>query len=131
MRIAILDDYQDAAMKSADWKRLPPGHEVAVFRDHVPDHDVEGLRRRLEPFDIVCILRERKTMRIELIEKLPNLKLIALGGTGSSVVDIGAASRRGVNVCGAKPGGAGGVPAEEHTFALLMALARNIVPENQ
>jgi phosphoglycerate dehydrogenase-like enzyme len=131
MRIAILDDYQDIARSCADWSRLPQGHEVTVFHDHVPDADVEGLRRRLEPFDIVCIVRERTTMRIGLIEKLPNLKLIVLGGTGSSVVDIAEAGRRGIMVCGARPGGAGGVPAEEHTFALMMALARNIVPENQ
>ncbi len=127
MRIAILDDYQNAALASADWSRLPPGHDVTVFTDHVPDQDIEALRARLLPFDIVCIMRERTTMRIGLIERLPNLKLIALGGTGSSVIDIGLAAQRGVMVCGSDGRGVG---AEEYTFGLILAMARGIVAEN-
>ena len=125
MRIAILDDYQNAALASADWSRLPPGHDITVFTDHIPDRDQAALRERLLPFDIVCIMRERTGLRIGLIEQLPNLKLVAITGMGSSVIDIGLAAKRGVLVCGCD---GGGVSTEEHSFGLILALARGIVP---
>jgi len=60
MRIAILDDYQEIAMKLADWSSIPGRPEVKVFRDHVLD--LEKLAQRLLPYDILCIMRERTPM---------------------------------------------------------------------
>jgi hypothetical protein len=55
MRIAILDDYQEIAMKSADWSSIPGRPEIKVFTDHV--FDLEKLAERLLPYDILCIMR--------------------------------------------------------------------------
>ena len=60
MRIAILDDYQEIAMKLADWSSIPCRPEIKVFRDHV--FDLEKLAQRLLPYDILCIMRERTPM---------------------------------------------------------------------
>src|SRR5688500_15546341 len=48
-RVAILDDYQDVALRMADWKSLPPDTEVVVFRDHLDELD--ALAKRLADFD--------------------------------------------------------------------------------
>jgi phosphoglycerate dehydrogenase-like enzyme len=127
MNVAILDDYQNVALECADWSRLQSGHEIEVFQDHIPDADQEALIARLRPFDIVCIMRERTRLPLAVIERLPNLKLIVVTGGGSSVIDIVAASERGVLVCGAPGSGHG---PQEHVFALILALARGIVQEH-
>ena len=73
MRIAILDDYQGIAMKSADWSSIPGYPEIKIFTDHVSD--LEKLAQRLLPFEILCIMRERTPMTAALIGRLPNLKI--------------------------------------------------------
>ena len=57
MKIAILDDYQNVALKMADWSALSERAEVTVFNDHLADPS--GLVERLLPFDVVCVMRER------------------------------------------------------------------------
>ena len=56
-KIAVLDDYQNVALESADWPVLRDRADVAVFQDHISE--LEPLVRRLLPFDILCIMRER------------------------------------------------------------------------
>ena len=128
MRIAILDDYQQAALKSADWTRLPQGAEVSVFPDHVSDRD--SLIRRLESFDVIVAMRERTPFPAAVIDRLPRLKLIVTTGPHNAAIDVTAATRRGVTVCGTDPGGAHHATAEL-TWGLILALARNVVREHQ
>ena len=62
MKIAILDDYQNVALKMADWSALSGRAEITVFNDHVADPS--ALVERLLPFDVVCVMRERTPLLI-------------------------------------------------------------------
>ena len=75
IRIAILDDYQNAALEMADWSPLAGRAVITVFNDHLTDS--EAIVERLLPFDVVCVMRERTPLRRSVIERLPQLKLIA------------------------------------------------------
>jgi len=125
MRIAILDDYQGVALKLADWSSIPGRPEIKVFTDHV--FDLDKLVERLLPYDIVCILRERTPMAAALIERLPNLKLIASTGSRNAAIDLEAARKHRVDVVHT---GYSSTPTIEFTWALILAIARNITVEN-
>ena len=57
MKVAILDDYQNVALRMADWSSVAKRAEIAVFNDHLADED--ALVERLMSFDVVCVMRER------------------------------------------------------------------------
>jgi hypothetical protein len=71
-RIAVLDDYQDVALSLADWSVLDTRATITVFNDHLADSD--AVVERLQPFDIVCVMRERTAMTRTIIERLPKLR---------------------------------------------------------
>jgi hypothetical protein len=77
MKIVILDDWSNAFRSSSAFARLKD-HEVVVYRDTVKDAD--ALAARLREADAVVITQERSSLRREVIEKLPKLKLIAQTG---------------------------------------------------
>ena len=77
--IAVLDDYQDVALSLADWSVLDARATVTVFNDHLADSD--AVVARLQPFDIVCVMRERTPMTRTIVERLPKLRLIAWAGS--------------------------------------------------
>lgn len=122
MKIAILDDYQDAA-RGLDCFRLLDGHEVKVF-----NHSPRGLGQlaiRLAPFDALVLIRERTAFPAALLAKLPNLKLISQTGKVSGHIDVAAATAHGIAI--AEGVGSPIAPAEL-TWALIMAASRKIVP---
>jgi hypothetical protein len=47
-KIAVLDDYQNAALDRADWSALRDRAEITVFNDHIADPD--AVIERLQPF---------------------------------------------------------------------------------
>src|SRR6202171_1119865 len=124
-RIAVLDDYQDVALSLADWSVLDARGVVTVFSDHLADAD--ALVERLQPFDIVCVMRERTPMIRSIIERLPKLRLIASTGTRNASIDLKAAEEQGVQVVHT---GYTSTPTIELTWALILASARNLVAEN-
>src|SRR5271156_1326639 len=79
MKVAILDDYQNVALNFADWSTVASRAEITVFNDHLADPD--ALVARLLPFDVICVMRERTPLPRAVIERLPELKLIASTGT--------------------------------------------------
>src|SRR5436309_14882721 len=95
-KIAVLDDYQNAALESADWSRLRDRVDIEVFQNHLADPD--AVIERLLPFDVVCVMRERTPLPRNVIERLPNLKLIASTGPGNSPIDMEAAGDHGIAV---------------------------------
>src|SRR6185295_13236265 len=95
-KIAVLDDYQHAALESADWSVLRDRADITVFQDHLADAD--AVIERLLPFDVVSVMRERTPLSRNVIERLPNLKLIASTGPGNASIDIEAAGDHGVVV---------------------------------
>ncbi len=124
-QIAVLDDYQNAALESADWSVLSDRADIAVFQDHLADPD--AVIERLLPFDVVCVMRERTPLTRKVIERLPNLKLIASTGSINASIDIAAAGDHGIAVVHT---GYGSDPAIEFTWALILASARHIVTES-
>src|SRR5260370_37609936 len=81
-KIAVLDDYQNVALETADWSVLRDRADITVFRDHLADPD--AVIERLLPFDVICVMRERPPLPRNAIERRPNLKLIAATGSGSA-----------------------------------------------
>ncbi len=125
-RVALLDDYQDVALSMADWKSLPAGTEVVVFKDHLAAED--ALARRLADFDIVMALRERTPFPRTLLERLPKLKLLITAGMRNASIDMKAAAERGVTVCGT----AGlPYPTAELAWGLILSLMRRIPAEDR
>jgi phosphoglycerate dehydrogenase-like enzyme len=124
-RVAVLDDYQNVALSLADWSALIARATVTVFNDHFAD--AAALVERLQPFDIVCVMRERTPMTRSIIERLPKLRLIASTGKQNASIDLKAAEERGVTVVHT---GYTSAPTIELTWALILASARNLVAEN-
>ena len=124
-KIAVLDDYQNAALESADWSVLSDRADIAVFQNHLAEPD--AVIERLLPFDIVCVMRERTPLPRNIIERLPNLKLIASTGFANASIDVTAAGDHGIAVVHTAYRSD---PAIEFTWALILASARNIVTES-
>jgi phosphoglycerate dehydrogenase-like enzyme len=124
MKVAVLDDYQGVALKMADWSEVAKRAQVDVFRDHLADPG--EVVKRLLPYDIVCVMRERTPLRRAHIEQLPNLKLIASTGPRNASIDLEAAAERGIKVVHT---GYFGSPTVELTWALILAGARHIAAE--
>jgi phosphoglycerate dehydrogenase-like enzyme len=124
-KIAVLDDYQSAALESADWSVLRDRADVAVFQSHLTDPD--AVIERLLPFDVVCVMRERTPLPRFIIERLPNLKLIASTGPVNASIDVAAAGDHGIAVVHT---GYRSDPTIEFTWALILASVRNIVTES-
>ncbi len=123
MRIAILDDYQDVARELADWDSLG-AEEVAVFTDHVADP--EALVRRLAGFDVVVAMRERTPFDEAVLARLPDLRLLVTTGARNAAIDVAAAARHGIVVCGT---GYLPHPTVELTWALILAAQRHLPTE--
>ena len=125
LRIAVLDDYQNAARTSADWSQLDGRATVTVFHDHCSTPD--DVINRLQPFEVVCLMRERTPLTREIISRLPNLRLIASTGPINASIDAEAAAERGVEIVHT---GYRATSTIEFTWALILASARNIAAEN-
>ena len=125
MRVAILDDYQNTALASADWSLISGRTEIEVFTDHLFDED--EIVRRLQDFEVICAMRERTPFTRSLIERLPNLKLIISSGMRNRGIDIEAAKQNNILVCGTK---SVGKPTAELAWGLILALARKIPAED-
>ncbi|RKN84207.1 D-2-hydroxyacid dehydrogenase family protein [Paenibacillus ginsengarvi] len=126
LNCAILDDYQQVAMRMADWAPLRDRLDIRSFQCHFESED--ELAAAIGDCEIVVIMRERTPFRASLFAKLPKLRLLVTTGMRNQSVDLAAAGEYGVTVCGTSGGGRG--PAEL-TWALILGLARHIVPENE
>ncbi|ACU96567.1 D-2-hydroxyacid dehydrogenase family protein [Saccharomonospora viridis] len=124
MRIAILDDYQNVALELADWDSL--NAEVRVFTEHIADPD--ELVRRLAGFDVVVAMRERTPFPESVLSRLPDLRLLVTTGQRNASIDVEAARRHGILVCGT---GYLPHPTVELTWALILAACRNLPTEFQ
>src|SRR5271163_4586951 len=96
MKIAILDDYQNVALEMADWSFIAGRADITVFNDHIADPD--AVIERLLPFDVICVMRERTPLPREIIERLPQLKLVASTGQQNASIDMEVAAERGISV---------------------------------
>jgi len=125
MKLAILDDYMKIALQSADWTRY------AGVASRSPSSTPRSARSttRLPSWRLsmsVNLLRERTHFSRALIERLPNLKMIAMTGRRAPSLDVAAATERRIPVCNTH-GGEGGASTAEMAWALLLAGARDLV----
>jgi phosphoglycerate dehydrogenase-like enzyme len=124
MKVAVLDDYQNVALTMADWSAVAKRAQIDVFNDHLADLD--AVAARLKPYDVLAVMRERTPLRRELIERLPNLKMIASNAPRNASIDMAAAAERGITVTHSSYSA---TPTVELTWALILAGARHIVAE--
>jgi phosphoglycerate dehydrogenase-like enzyme len=122
MKIAILDDYQDVATSFADWDTLDA--ETVVFTK--PFTDADDVVRRLAGFDVLVAMRERTPFSAELLGRLTSLRLLVSTGPANAAIDVKAARELGITVCGT---GYASHPTVEHTWALILGAARNLLDE--
>jgi phosphoglycerate dehydrogenase-like enzyme len=125
VKIAVLDDYQNVALSMANWSVLDGRATITVFNDHVRDPD--AVVARLQPFDVVCVMRERTPLTRAIISRLPKLRLIASTAFANASVDVEAATERGIEVVHT---GYSSTPTIEMTWALILGSVRNLAAEN-
>jgi D-3-phosphoglycerate dehydrogenase len=125
IRCAILDDYQNVALKSADWSRITSEVGIKAFNAHLggPDKVIAAL----QDFPIVVAMRERTAFPRAVIEALPELKLLITTGMRNASIDTEAAKARGVVVCGTPSFGS---PTSGIAIGLMLELTRHIGAEN-
>jgi phosphoglycerate dehydrogenase-like enzyme len=121
IRVALLDDYQQVALKLAPWQELAAQVEARAFHDNV--QEPAKLAERLRDFDVVMALRERAPFSRDLMQRLPKLRLIASAGMRNAAIDVDAATELGILVCGT----AGSLRSTtELTWGLIFAVTRGI-----
>jgi len=121
-RVAILDDYLDCALTVADWSPVLERADVTVFREAFVDQD--DAVAKLQNFDVLAIMRERTPLPRAVIERLPNLRMIAMTGVRNPSLDAAAASERGVVVSTTSSTPNGSAGTVELAWTLILSLAR-------
>ena len=124
-RVAILDDFQNVALRLADWSEVAKDAEITVFSDNL--RETERVVERLRPFDIIVAMRERTPFSRERLEALRNLRLLVTTGMWNRAIDVVAATERGIVVCGTESSRHAPV---ELTWALILGLARHVAAED-
>ena len=124
-RCAILDDYQNVALKMADWSKVSADLDIKAFND--PFRSPDEAARALQGFSIIVAMRERTPFPRKLIEALPELRLLITTGMVNRAIDIEAAKERNITVCGTP---AFGNPTTGIAWGLILELTRRIGYEN-
>lgn len=124
--MVVLDDYQQVAAALGPWDRLGPDLDLVCVRDHVGDED--DLVALLAGAPVVVAMRERTAFPRRVLERLPDLRLLVTTGSANVAIDVAAARERGVTVSGT---GSLTAATAEHTWALLLALARGVPAEER
>lgn len=122
--IAVIDDWQDVARDVVDWSVLDSLGEVTFEHDYPADNAT--LAERLGRYQVICVMRERTRFDEDLLKRLPNLELLVTGGMRNAALDMQAAAKLGIKVCGTD---SYKHAAPELTWALIMAATRNLVNE--
>jgi len=125
IRIAVCDDWEQCAATAADWSGLQQQAEVHFFSSSFASSD--EIIQALSSFDAVCLMRERTPFPREIISQLPRLKRLIFSGERNAAVDIAFAKSMGIEVTGTRSG-PNKASTAEHTWALVLAATRRIVP---
>jgi phosphoglycerate dehydrogenase-like enzyme len=125
LNCAVLDDYQDVALSMADWSALEGSVEVRSYREHFGSE--EEVAAAVGDCEILVVMRERTPFPASLLDRLPRLRLLITSGMRNAPIDLEAAARNGVTVCGTA---SNSEPPAELTWALILGLARHVVTES-
>ena len=124
LKVAILDDYQNVSHEFVDLKKLSGEYEFKIFSE--PFEDEADAIEQLADFEALLIMRERTPITKNLIDNLNDLKYIITSGSRNKAIDLAAAKKRRVVVCGTEIDFAG---TTELTWGLILGLARNFKEE--
>ena len=124
IRVAVLDDYQQVALSSADWSPLDGRAEITVLTAHLDDED--EVAERLQPYDVVVAMRERTPFPASLLGRLDRLRLLVTTGWRNASIDLAAAAEHDVLVCGTDMVTSG---TPELTWGMVIALHRHLETE--
>ena len=124
LKVAILDDYQNVSQQFVDLEKLSGKYEFKIFSE--PFIDEADALDQLADFEALLIMRERTPMTKNLIDNLSKLKFIITSGLRNKSIDLEAAKRRKIIVCGTE---INVHPTPELTWALILGLARNLKEE--
>ncbi len=98
IKVAVLDDYQNVTHKFANWKPLEQKIELHIIDRYIGVD--KNLVEQLMDFEVLCLMRERTPLTEDLINKLPNLKLVITLGMWNASIDLEALKKRNVICCG-------------------------------
>jgi len=124
LKVAILDDYQNVSQQFVDLKKLSGKYEFKIFSE--PFVDEADTLEQLADFEALLIMRERTPMTKNIIDNLNKLKFIITSGSRNNSIDLKAAKKRKIIVCGTE---INIHPTPELTWALILGLARNLKEE--
>jgi phosphoglycerate dehydrogenase-like enzyme len=125
LQCAVLDDYQNVALSSADWNAVAGRVDVRVVDRRISGE--EELATVIGDCDIVVAMRERTPFTRSALTRLPQLKLLVTTGMRNAAIDLAAARERGITVCGTA---SRSEPPAELTWALILGLARHVHQES-
>ena len=124
LKVAILDDYQNVAQQFVDLEKLSGKYEFKIFSE--PFVDEAEVIEQLSDFEALLVMRERTPITKNVIDNLNNLKFVITSGLKNKSIDLHAAKKRKVIVCGTE---SNVHPTPELTWALILGLARNFKEE--
>jgi len=124
LKVAILDDYQNVSQQFFDLEKLSGKYEFKIFSE--PFIDEADTLEQLANFEALLIMRERTPMTKNIIDNLSKLKFIITSGLRNNSIDLEAAKKRKILVCGTE---INIHPTPELTWALILGLARNLKEE--
>tara|TARA_B100000902_G_scaffold34403_1_gene41385 strand:- start:9535 stop:10485 length:951 start_codon:yes stop_codon:yes gene_type:complete len=124
LKVAILDDYQNVSQQFVDLEKLSGKYEFKIFSE--PFDDEADILEKLADFEALLIMRERTPITKNIIDNLTKLKFLITSGTRNKSIDLEAAKKRKIIVCGTE---INIHPTPELTWALILGLARNLKEE--
>ena len=124
LKVAILDDYQNVSQQFIDLEKLSGKYEIKIFSE--PFVDEADVIEQLSDFEALLVMRERTPITKKIIENLTKLKFIITSGLRNKSIDLEAAQKRKIIVCGTE---SNTNPTPELTWALILGLARNFKEE--
>jgi len=124
LKVAILDDYQNVSQQFVNLEKLSGKYEIKIFSE--PFNDEADTLDKLADFEALLIMRERTPITKNIINNLNNLKFIITSGLRNKSVDLDAAKKKKIIVCGTEMKIN---PTPELTWALILGLARNLKEE--
>ena len=124
LKVAILDDYQNVSQQFVDIEKLSGKYEFKIFSE--PFLDEAETLEQLADFEALLIMRERTPITKNIIDNLTKLKFIITSGLRNRSIDLAAAKKRKIIVCGTEMNMN---PTPELTWSLILGLARNLKEE--
>ena len=124
IKVAILDDYQNASQEFVDLKKLEGKYEIKIFNE--PFNNEDEAIKSLQEYEALLIMRERTQITKNLINNLKKLKFIITSGMRNKAIDLEVAKKKNIIISGTD---INANPTAELTWALILGLARNIKSE--